>query len=99
MPLGTVVLLQLLYDFSAACTSVVCPGYPVEGSDGKQDREEKEEKKGKEEKGKLKQGPPIHGRTMDWELPMLKELAVEIEYRQVSQSSASVLLASLHFSH
>ncbi|KNC52083.1 acid ceramidase subunit beta [Thecamonas trahens ATCC 50062] len=53
MPLGMLAVLQLVYEASAACTSIVVP---------------------------CGEGPPVHIRTMDWEMDFLRPLTIEVEF-------------------
>lgn len=57
VPVGRIVMLQLAYEFFAACTSVVVN---VDGL-------------------------PFHIRTMDWEMPQLNAVTIEVEFMRQGQ--------------
>lgn len=54
LSVGKVLLVQLIYEAFAACTSVIVNG----------------------------KNHPIHIRTMDWDLPILKELTIQINFKR-----------------
>eukprot|EP01084_Bolivina_argentea_P233288 392972_1 len=53
MQLGLLVVMQLIYEASAHCTSIICNDL---------------------------NGKPIHIRTMDWEMPFLRPMTIEVEF-------------------
>mmetsp|Transcript_15735 Transcript_15735/g.26263 ORF Transcript_15735/g.26263 Transcript_15735/m.26263 type:complete len:418 (+) Transcript_15735:27-1280(+) len=72
MDIGKIALLQIAYEFFAACTSVVVDMPCAHMNDGKSPQEGSA--------GDEAEAAPFHIRTMDWSLDVLKPMTIEVDF-------------------
>ena len=70
MPLGRVVMMQLVYEASALCTSIAVPAHVAQTTNPE----------GGVASSVSGEGTMAHIRTMDWEMEFLRSLTIEVEF-------------------